>query len=235
MSDNHQRLVSLDVLRGMTIAGMILVNNPGSPNAIYPLLRHAKWNGLTFADLIFPLFMFIMGVSTYISFNKLEFKLNKILLIKILKRTLIIFAIGLLIAWFSGFLALYKYFNWLPFHERMVESLSCIDQIRIMGILQRLAICYLFSSLIILCFDRKYLPVLIVQILLFYFFILYLDNGFEQKNNNIIAKVDRMILGEERMYLDNGIYFEPEGVLSTFPAIAQVLIGFCIESLLAFV
>ena len=228
MSDHHQRLVSLDVLRGMTIAGMILVNNPGSPNAIYPLLRHAKWNGLTFADLIFPLFMFIMGVSTYISLNKLEFKLNKILLIKILKRTLIIFAIGLLIAWFSGFLALYKYFNWLPFHERMVESLSCIDQIRIMGILQRLAICYLFSSLIILCFDRKYLPVLIVQILLFYFFILYLGDGFEQKNNNIIAKVDRMILGEERMYLDNGMYFEPEGVLSTFPAIAQVLIGFCI-------
>lgn len=228
MSDHQQRLVSLDVLRGMTIAGMILVNNPGSPNAIYPLLRHAKWNGLTFADLIFPLFMFIMGVSTYISLNKFEFKLNKILLIKILKRTLIIFAIGLLIAWFSGFLALYKYFNWLPFHERMVEALSCIDQIRIMGILQRLAICYLFSSLIILCFDRKYLPVLIVQILLFYFFILYLGNGFEQKSNNIIANVDRMILGEERMYFDDGIYFEPEGILSTFPAIAQVLIGFCI-------
>ncbi|QYN47119.1 DUF1624 domain-containing protein [Gilliamella sp. ESL0405] len=113
MSDNHQRLVSLDVLRGMTIAGMILVNNPGSPNAIYPLLRHAKWNGLTFADLIFPLFMFIMGVSTYISLNKLEFKLNKILLIKILKRTLIIFAIGLLIVvicWLIAFILYKKHF-----------------------------------------------------------------------------------------------------------------------------
>ena len=121
-----QRLLALDVLRGITIAGMILVNNPGSWGKIYAPLSHAEWNGLTPTDLVFPFFMFIMGISTYISLKKYNFELNAQAVWKILKRTVVIFAIGLGIAYFS---LLCRTHNPLPF-----------DNIRILGVMQRLAL-----------------------------------------------------------------------------------------------
>ena len=90
----NQRLLALDILRGITIAGMILVNNPGSWGSIYAPLGHAEWNGLTPTDLVFPFFMFIMGISTYLSLRKYKFEFSKEAALKILKRTIIIFEIG---------------------------------------------------------------------------------------------------------------------------------------------
>ena len=99
-----QRLLSLDVLRGLTIAGMILVNSAGTWRYVYPPLAHARWNGLTMADVIFPLFMFMMGISMYISLKKYAFSLHKALLLKILRRTFVIFIIGTFIYGTATFL-----------------------------------------------------------------------------------------------------------------------------------
>lgn len=98
-----KRLLALDILRGITIAGMIMVNNPGSWSYVYAPLGHAQWNGLTPTDLVFPFFMFIMGISTYISLRKYNFEFSHSAALKILKRTIVIFAIGLGLAWFSMF------------------------------------------------------------------------------------------------------------------------------------
>ena len=95
-----QRLLALDILRGITIAGMITVNNPGSWSYVYAPLGHAEWNGLTPTDLVFPFFMFIMGISTYISLRKYQFTYSASAARKIVRRTAVIFAIGLAIAWF---------------------------------------------------------------------------------------------------------------------------------------
>lgn len=97
----NKRLLSLDILRGITIAGMIMVNNPGSWGHIYAPLGHAEWIGLTPTDLVFPFFMFIMGISTYMSLRKFDFRLSGAVAWKIIRRTIVIFAIGLAIAWFG--------------------------------------------------------------------------------------------------------------------------------------
>ena len=97
-----KRILALDILRGITIAGMIMVNNPGSWGHIYAPLRHAEWNGLTPTDLVFPFFMFIMGISTYISLKKYNFEFSYAAGMKILKRTIVIFLIGMAIGWFSA-------------------------------------------------------------------------------------------------------------------------------------
>ena len=98
-----KRILALVILRGVTIAGMIMVNNPGSWGHIYAPLRHAEWNGLTPTDLVFPFFMFIMGISTYISLKKYNFEFSHAAGMKILKRTIVIFLIGMAIGWFSRF------------------------------------------------------------------------------------------------------------------------------------
>ena len=91
MAQQSGRLLSLDVMRGITIAGMILVNNPGSWKYVYTPLEHARWNGLTPTDLVFPFFMFIMGVSMFFSLRKYNFKLSKESVTKVLRRTVLIF------------------------------------------------------------------------------------------------------------------------------------------------
>ena len=129
---SNKRLLALDVMRGITIAGMILVNNPGSWGYVYFPLKHAQWNGLTPTDLIFPFFMFIMGISTYISLRKYNFEFSHSAALKILKRTIVIFAIGLGIAWFSMFCrtwnSLYSEgISWeslLRFHSESITSRS---------------------------------------------------------------------------------------------------------------
>ncbi len=125
------RLASLDVFRGITIAGIILVNNPGSWNFIYAPLRHAKWHGWTPTDLIFPFFLFIVGVSITLSFSR-RINLGNVsssFYLKILRRTILLFAVGY-------FLRVFPVFNF--------------ESMRIPGVLQRIALCYLFASLIFL-------------------------------------------------------------------------------------
>ncbi len=228
----NKRLLALDVLRGITIAGMIMVNNPGTWGHIYAPLAHAQWNGLTPTDLVFPFFMFIMGISTYISLRKYNFEFSTGAALKILKRTLVIFAIGLFIAWFSLFCRTWNSLGneEISFFARLGQSVWTFDHIRILGVMQRLALCYGVTSIIALTVKHKHIPYLIASLLIGYFILLTVGNGFEYNSTNILSVVDRAVLGEAHMYKDNGI--DPEGLLSTIPAIAHVLIGFCVGQLM---
>ena len=128
----NQRLMSLDVLRGLTVMLMIFVNN-GAGDDIFPMLKHAKWNGMTLADLVFPFFMFIMGVSMFFSLRKYDYKLSSASLFKVLKRTVLIFLVGFAINFCSKLL----YSGW-----------EGMQSLRVLGVLQRLALAYGIGSLI---------------------------------------------------------------------------------------
>lgn len=220
------RLLALDVLRGITIAGMIMVNNAGNWQYVYAPLRHAAWDGLTPTDLVFPFFMFIMGISTYISLRKFNFSLTKDSGWKILKRTVVIFGIGMALSWIGVSIR-----EWhsladadLSFFARLGQSLWSFENVRIMGVLGRLGLCYGFAALIGVTVKHRLIPYIIAALLAAYLVILYAGNGFAYDKTNVLSIVDRAVLGLNHMYSDNGI--EPEGILSTIPSIAHVLIGF---------
>ena len=223
----NKRIIALDILRGVTIAGMIMVNNPGTWAHIYAPLRHAEWNGLTPTDLVFPFFMFIMGISTYISLKKYNFEFSRAVGMKILKRTILIFLIGMAIGWFSKFC-----YYWtsptegISFGAQLWESVWTFDRIRILGVMQRLALCYGATAIIALTVKHRNIPYLIATLLTGYFILLVCGNGFAYNDTNILSVIDRTILTPAHMYKDNGI--DPEGLLSTIPSIAHVLLGFCV-------
>lgn len=221
---NGSRLLALDVLRGITIAGMILVNNPGSWGSVYAPLRHAEWNGLTPTDLVFPFFMFIMGVSTFFSLRKYNFELTLASGLKILRRTVLIFAIGIALAWFG--LTLRGITNELSLWEAVFN----FDRIRLLGVLPRLALCYDIGSLIALLIPRKGLAWTVGGLLVLYSILLLLGNGYTFAENNIIYIVDNAIVGPAHLYTDvvDGVrlHLDPEGLLGTLPSVAHVLIGF---------
>jgi predicted acyltransferase len=224
----NNRLLSLDILRGITIAGMIMVNNPGSWGAVYTPLDHAPWHGLTPTDLIFPFFMFIMGISTYISLRKFNFEFSRATFYKIITRTLVIFMIGLVLAWFSLSLRTFNKLSAedISFSQRLIQSVSNFENLRILAVMQRLALSYGITAIIAILIKHKYIPYIIGATLLAYFFLLLLGNGFEFSENNIIAIVDHAVLGANHMYVDNGVRLDPEGLLSTLPSVCHVLIGF---------
>ena len=224
-SPKSSRLLSLDILRGITIAGMIMVNNPGSWSYAYAPLRHAHWHGLTPTDLVFPFFMFIMGVSTFLSLRKFNFEPSKAAVRKVVRRTILIFVIGVALGWFG------QLTGGLASGESFGVAATHFDTLRILGVLQRLALAYGFAALIVLFIKTKYLPWIIGLLLLGYFLILRLGKGFEMSEENIIAVVDKSIMGAAHMYKDTTpegvrLAFDPEGLLSTIPSIAHVLIGF---------
>ena len=191
----------------MTMAFMVLVNLPGSWSAIFPILRHASWNGMTPTDFIFPNFLFVMGVSMFFSLRKQNFTLNG----KMLKRFLLLLGIGLLINVISHFV-------------------YGSESIRFTGVLQRFALCFGASALIICKVNHKHLPWLVTGLLAAYSALLLLGNGYEYGPDNILSRVDRALLGSH-LYNDQGI--DPEGLLSTLPAIAHTLIGFLVGKILA--
>ncbi len=219
-----KRLLALDIMRGITIAGMLLVNNPGSWGSIYAPLRHAEWHGLTPTDLVFPFFMFIMGVSTWFSLKKYNFEFSAASLRKVLRRTVVIFAIGLGIAWLAK--VLYGIHGDPPMWEVMTD----FSHIRVLGVMPRLALCYCAASILAMLLRRKALAWTTGGLLVLYSILLIAGNGFEFSADNIICRVDHAVLGENHMYGDTvgGQYlkFDPEGLLSTLPSIAHVLIGF---------
>ncbi|MFR9166126.1 MAG: acyltransferase family protein [Dysgonomonas sp.] len=222
------RLLSLDVLRGITVAGMIMVNNPGSWSYVYAPLGHAAWNGLTPTDLVFPFFMFIMGISTFISLRKFNFEFNKPTLYKILKRTFVIFLIGLGISWLS--LSFRTYHSLaaenLGVLERLGKAVTNFEHLRILGVMQRLALTYCATALIAILVKHKYIPYIVCITLVGYFILLLMGDGFDFSENNIISVIDRAVLGANHMYVDNGVVLDPEGLISTIPAICHVLVGF---------
>ena len=219
-----KRLLALDIMRGITIAGMLLVNNPGSWGSIYAPLRHAEWHGLTPTDLVFPFFMFIMGVSTWFSLKKYNFEFSAASLRKVLRRTVVIFAIGLGIAWLAK--VLYGIHGDRPIWDIMTD----FSHIRVLGVMPRLALCYCAASILAMLLRRKALALTTGALLVLYSILLIAGNGFEFSSDNIICRIDHAVLGENHMYGDTvgGQYlkFDPEGLLSTLPSIAHVLIGF---------
>ncbi len=218
------RLLALDILRGITIAGMILVNNPGSWSNIYAPLEHAEWNGLTPTDLVFPFFMFIMGISTYFSLRSYQFTLTGKCLWKIVRRSVVIYLIGMCVAWFSLFM------RGIMGEATFWEAVNGFDRIRFLGVMPRLAICYGIGSICALIIKEKCLPWFIGFILAVYTVILLVGNGLEFSENNIISVIDRSLFGESHVYTDtvDGVQakLDPEGLLSTLPSIAHMLIGF---------
>lgn len=200
--------MSLDVFRGITIAFMILVNSPGNQTS-YTQLDHSEWNGCTLTDLVFPFFVYIIGVALVISLTKRLQRGDtfKTLLPKILKRTAIIFAMGLFL---NGF----PYFN--------------LSTIRILGVLQRLALCYCAASVLFLTTKVRVQAVIIAGLLVWYWWVMThvpvpkFGVGNLTKEGNLAAFIDRMILG---VHTYRGGVYDPEGFLSTVPAIATALIG----------
>ena len=205
-----QRLVSLDVFRGITIAGMVLVNNPGSWEHIYWPLEHAAWSGWTPTDLVFPFFLFIVGVSITLALGKRLERggSNRDVYLKIFKRTLIIFAIGLFL---NGF----PYFG--------------LAEFRIPGVLQRIAVCYFFASIIFLNTKIRTQIAIIIGLLLFYWLLVKLvpapgyAAGDLTKEGSLPSYVDRVVFGKH-VWAQAKVY-DPEGLLSTIPALATTLIG----------
>ena len=224
----NKRLLSLDILRGITIAGMIMVNNPGSWGSIYAPLKHAAWNGLTPTDLVFPFFMFIMGVSMYISYSKFNFKFSASTFTKLLRRSLVLFYIGLFLNWFGltcrGMSALRDAdMNW--FLRLWDAGFMHLENWRIMGVLQRLALVSFCGSLVLLIFNQKLIPWLIGLILVGYSALMITTNSLELSADNLAARVDLAFWGDSHMYHISGIALDPEGWVSTIPCIAHVLIG----------
>jgi predicted acyltransferase len=219
-----ERMVSLDVFRGATIAAMILVNDPGSWSHIYPPLEHAEWNGWTPTDLIFPFFLFIVGVSLTLSFaSRIARGLTRgALAIHVVRRSALIFAIGLFLNGFPDF---------------------DFSSIRIMGVLQRIALCYLVAGLLYLATfqsaaaerparvhaNLRVTAAVAVALLVGYWALMEFvpvpryGAGHLGKEDNLGAYIDRTLMGGHLW--SESVTWDPEGLLSTLPAIASVLIG----------
>jgi predicted acyltransferase len=208
--EKQERLVSLDVFRGITIAGMVLVNNPGTWSAIYPPLEHAEWNGCTPTDLIFPFFLFIVGVAITLSLAKRKERGDDQLklMLNIFRRSLILFGLGLILAGFP-------YFN--------------LTKIRIPGVLQRIAIVYLVTSFLFLK-TKLNTQIFFTTFFLIIYWILMMFipvPGFGPANlevgTNLAAWFDTQILTGHMWSVTKT--WDPEGLLSTIPALSTSLIG----------
>ncbi|MDO6425538.1 heparan-alpha-glucosaminide N-acetyltransferase domain-containing protein [Thalassotalea sp. 1_MG-2023] len=202
-----QRYIALDAFRGLTIALMILVNTPGSWSHVYAPLLHAKWHGLTPTDLVFPFFMFIVGSAMFFAFKKQNFQLDAPLAFKVIKRGFLIFLIGFLL-------------NIYPFTADP-------DTWRVMGVLQRIGIAYIFAAFIVLLFKQRGVLVTSVVILIGYHFLLMtVGEGAYALETNLVRQVDVALLGANHIYGGFGVPFDPEGLVSTIPAIVSALFGF---------
>ena len=213
----NQRFYSLDVFRGATVCLMILVNNPGSWAHIYAPLEHAPWHGLTPTDLVFPFFLFAVGNAMAFVMPKLEQAGPTVFWKKILKRTALIFLIGL-------------FLNWWPFVKATDYSFKAFENVRILGVLQRIALAYFFAAITIYYLKSKKAFYAAMLLLLGYWVLCLLGNPADPYSLQgwFGANIDKAILGVTHMYKGEGIPFDPEGIISTVPAIAQVILGFLV-------
>jgi predicted acyltransferase len=211
MTAPPSRLLSLDAFRGLTVAGMILVNNPGTWGAIYPPFKHAEWHGWTPTDLIFPFFLFVVGISITLALGRRAQAggPKRGLYLKILRRSAIIFALGLVLAGFPDF---------------------DLSTIRVPGVLQRIAVCYLVASIIYLNTSWRAQVVITAALLVAYWMLMtlvpvpgYGPGDLASKEWNLAAYVDRVVFG--RHVWSQARVYDPEGLLSTIPAVATTLTG----------
>jgi predicted acyltransferase len=212
------RYYSLDVFRGATVALMILVNNPGSWGHIYSPLQHATWHGCTPTDLVFPFFLFAVGNALAFVMPRFEEAGTSSFLKKVFKRAILIFLIGL-------------FLNWSPFIKWQGEEIvgKPWETVRIFGVLQRIALCYLFAALAVYFLKARGALWFGLMLLLFYWLLCWWlgDPGDAYSLNGYFGTaVDQKILGLSHMYKGEGVAFDPEGLTSTLPAIVQVILGF---------
>lgn len=215
----QERYLALDVLRGLTIALMVIVNTPGSWNHIYAPFLHANWHGFTITDLVFPTFLFVVGNAMGFSMKKLEKEKSSFFLRKIFKRTAIIFLIG----W--GLNA----FPFLDFNESGQISMIKWGEVRLFGVLQRIALCYLFASLILYYWGKIGSIIFSAVALLGYWAVMYFfgDSGDPYSlTGNAALKLDLLVVGAKNLYTGEGIPFDPEGILSTIPSVVNVIAGY---------
>jgi predicted acyltransferase len=211
---NKSRYLSLDVFRGMDVMLMIIVNSPGGPLNWGPL-EHAKWNGFTLTDLVFPTFLFVVGNAMSFSMGKYEALGNTSVLKKIFKRTAIIFLLGYLSYWFP----------FVQANEAGEWVMKPISHTRIFGVLQRIALCYGLAALIIHYWKVKGALYFSLFALIAYRVVLgaFGDMSMEA---NAGSKLDLWLVGANHLYHGEGIAFDPEGLLSTLPSIVNVLAGY---------
>ncbi|MFM2360903.1 MAG: hypothetical protein RLY16_2896 [Bacteroidota bacterium] len=216
----RERYYSIDIFRGATVALMILVNNPGNWSHLFSPLAHATWHGCTPTDLVFPFFLFAVGNALAFVLPQKQSTANISTYIKILKRSFLIFIIGLLLNWFP----------FVQYNDANELAFKTFNKLRIMGVLQRIAVCYLLAALLAYWCSMKQLVLIILMLLLGYWglcvwmqpvdsFSLYGWFG---------NSIDLQIFGEKHLYTGEGVPFDPEGLMSSFGAIAEVLIGYLI-------
>ena len=209
------RLKSLDVLRGVTVAAMILVNTSGDGAHTYPILAHSRWNGCTLADVVFPCFLFMVGISSVFSLSgRLRAGTPRSVIVRqALQRTAIIFAFGLAINGFPTF----------PLHT-----------LRVFGVLQRIALCYFAGTLLFLWARTRTLAVVFASILIGYWILLRWVPvpgigmpgsaiPFLDPHANLPAWLDRHLVPQSHLYHQG--FYDPEGLLSTIPAVSSTLLG----------
>jgi predicted acyltransferase len=231
----RERLLSLDVFRGMTVAGMLLVNNPGSWAAIYPPLEHAEWHGWTPTDLIFPFFLFIVGITTQLSLGarRAQGADDGAVLRALLKRGAMIFLLGLA-------LSAFPFFQWGPiqgiadpsFGERVVYRL---EHLRVMGVLQRIGLAYIVAGVLTLRTTLKQQVVILAAILYGYWLAMTVVTvpGTDlpglfllgEPGHTLDAWLDRTILTPAHLWVGGEGLRDPEGLLSTLPAAGTVMLG----------
>ena len=208
---------------------MILVNNPGSWAHIYTPLEHAPWNGCTPTDLVFPFFLFAVGNAMAFVMPRLEAAGDLVFWRKVLKRFALIFLIGLFLNW-------YPFVRWdgnnlVGRPWEYIDSRGQVIGVRILGVLQRIALCYLFASIIIYYFKLRGAFVFSFFLLLIYWLLcIWLGNPADpfSLNGYFGNAVDKAILGTPHLYRGEGIPFDPEGIMSTLPAITQVIFGYIV-------
>ncbi|MGC3979188.1 MAG: heparan-alpha-glucosaminide N-acetyltransferase domain-containing protein [Paludibacteraceae bacterium] len=220
----NQRFYSLDVFRGATVALMILVNNPGSWQHIYTPLEHAPWHGCTPTDLVFPFFLFAVGNALAFVMPRMENAGAPVFLRKVFKRAALIFLIGLFLNW-SPFV------SWQGDHlaiRHWVSPANPETGVRILGVLQRIALCYLFASLSVYFLKPRGAFMAAAVLLLGYWTLCLLANPADPYSIQgwFGTAIDKKILGIAHMYKGEGMPFDPEGLMSTLPAIAQVIFGY---------
>lgn len=205
-----ERLLSIDIFRGLIVFLMIIVNSPGSWDHVYTPLKHANWSGCTLTDLVFPGFIFVSGISTAISLAKKEHNSIKNKSLKIIKRAAIIFIVGLLL---NGF----PYLNF------------SLDNYRIFGVLQRISLSLLLAGLLLIYIKNiKTILALSMGLLLLHWAILYYFGGKHpfSLEENASLKIDQWLVGTKHLYQGYGTAFDPEGLLGVLSSAAQLLIGY---------
>jgi len=213
------RSLALDVFRGMTVCFMIIVNTSGG-EPTFSQLEHSAWHGFTPTDLVFPSFLFAVGNALSFGMRKFETMSQGAVLWKILKRTAIIFLIGYLLYWF-------------PFFHTGDDGhlvLNPISHTRIFGVLERIALCYGAAALLIYYCSTRTVYLISGLLLLGYWVILLLfpASGGDPFGmvSNAGYRLDVWVMGENHLYHGEGVAFDPEGILSTLPAIVNVVIGY---------